>query len=389
MDIRSSELQDQLETLDVDGFLVEGGGRNSDQRYLSRFAPFDPFLTLFDADMAKTHLLIWGSDEEQGKLHSRADVVYTPNDFGVHEIILSHESHDTQTKVVNAFLDELGIGSLAIDRTFPVGRADTLRDEVEVTVTDGLLLPLRARKTADEIEAIRRAQAATDAAFRRVHTLLETAHVTGDVVSLDGEVLTIEQVVTDIQMTLFEFDCFLEGSPVFGVGAATADPHVYDSGPLRPDVPILIDLGPMHKATGYHADMTRTFVKGTPSPEIEDAFALVEQALEAAVAMIEPGVSAAAVNDRVCDIFEEAGYTTLRTQEDPESGYLHYTGHGIGLDIHESPHCSPNGGQLEEGNVITIEPGLYRPDTGGVRIEDTIVVTSDGCRNITAFPRRP
>lgn len=389
MDIRSSELQDQLETLDVDGFLVEGSGRNSDQRYLSRFAPFDPFLTLFATDTAKTHLLIWGSDEEQAKINSRADIVHTPNDFGIHEIILSHESHDTQANVVKAFLDDLGLESLAVDRTFPVGRADTLRAEVDVTVTNDLLLPLRARKIADEIETIRQTQAATDAAFERVHTLLETATVTGDVVSLDGEVLTIEQVVTEIQKTLFDSDCFLEGQPVFGVGPSTVDPHVHESGPIRPDVPILIDLGPKHRTTGYHADMTRTFVKGTPSEKIADAFALTERALEAAVAMVEPGVSASAVNDRVCDIFEEAGHMTLRTHEDPESGYLHYTGHGIGLDIHEPPHCSPNGGQLEEGHVITIEPGLYHPNVGGVRIEDTVVITGDGCRNITAFPRRP
>jgi Xaa-Pro aminopeptidase len=113
---------------------------------------------------------------------------------------------------------------------------------------------------------------------------------------------------------------------------------------------------------------------------------LTEQAFEAALDTVEAGATGAAVHGAACEVYEDAGLPTLRNDEDTETGFIHSTGHGVGLDVHELPQVSPSGGELEAGHVITIEPGLYDPDVGGVRLEDLVVVTEDGYENLTDYP---
>jgi Xaa-Pro aminopeptidase len=132
--------------------------------------------------------------------------------------------------------------------------------------------------------------------------------------------------------------------------------------------------------------MTRTFVKGTPSDEIADWYELTQEAKRAAFDALEPGATGADVHDAVCDVYEDAGHPTLRSDERTETGFIHSTGHGVGLDIHEGPSLSPRGDELEPGHVVTVEPGLYDPEVGGVRIEDIAVVTEDGYENLTDYP---
>jgi Xaa-Pro aminopeptidase len=132
--------------------------------------------------------------------------------------------------------------------------------------------------------------------------------------------------------------------------------------------------------------MTRTFCRGEASETVTEWFDLTHEAMEAALAAVEPGVTGEAVHDAACDVYEAAGLPTLRADESAETGFIHSTGHGVGLDVHELPQVAPGGAELEPGNVITIEPGLYDPEVGGVRIEDLVVVTDDGCENLTDYP---
>jgi len=132
--------------------------------------------------------------------------------------------------------------------------------------------------------------------------------------------------------------------------------------------------------------MTRTFLVGEASETVREWYDLTERAYEAALDVVEPGATGAEVHDAVCDVYEDAGEPTLRSDDAAETGFIHSTGHGVGLDVHEMPSVGPNGGELEPGHVITIEPGLYDPDVGGVRLEDLVVVTEDGYENLTDYP---
>jgi Xaa-Pro aminopeptidase len=202
----------------------------------------------------------------------------------------------------------------------------------------------------------------------------------------DGETLTSERVKEAIEVTLLRHGCGLDDT-IVACGADAADPHDRGSGPLLAGEPVIVDIFPRSKATKYHADMTRTFCRGEPTETVEEWYDLTRTAQDAALAAIEPGVTGAAVHDAVCEVYEDAGLPTLRSDETTETGFIHSTGHGVGLDVHERPRVAPGGEELEPGHVVTVEPGLYDPAVGGVRIEDLVVVTEDGHENLTDYPR--
>jgi Xaa-Pro aminopeptidase len=136
--------------------------------------------------------------------------------------------------------------------------------------------------------------------------------------------------------------------------------------------------------------MTRTFVVGEIPDEVAAWHRLCKEALDRAVADTRAGVQAKAVYDATCDIFEGAGFPTQRTKEPGralEEGFFHSLGHGVGLEVHEQPLLGMTGRvDLLAGEVLAMEPGLYRPGFGGCRLEDLLLVTEDGAENLTSFP---
>jgi Xaa-Pro aminopeptidase len=244
---------------------------------------------------------------------------------------------------------------------------------------------IRATKTPWEINQISATQEANEAAMAAAETLIATAEI-GDGGELvhGGEPLTSERVKQEIEITLLRHGRALDET-IVACDADGADPHNRGSGTLTADDLIVVDIFPRDKETGYFGDMTRTFVRGEPNDEAKRRYEVTHEAFETALNAVEPGVTGAEVHDAVCDVIEDAGYDTLRSDPSADTGFIHSTGHGVGLDIHEQPSLSPTGGELEPGHVITIEPGIYDPDIGGVRIEDLIVVTEDGYENLTEY----
>jgi len=386
-----STLDARLEELGAEGYLVDADGENSDQRYLAGFGAPDPFVTLYvpgDAEGdGEVHLLVSSLEYGRARTESRAAVVDRHADYDYRTKVEEHGPVAAGHRVVAAFLAERGVGSVATPPRFPLGRADGIRElDVGVTAEDrSVVTDTRATKTDPEVDAIRATQRANETAMRAAEDLLAEAEAVDGELRHGGEVLTSERVTEAIEMALLREGCALDET-IVACGADAADPHDRGSGPLAPDEAIIVDIFPKDKETQYHADMTRTFCVGEPSETIAEWYDITQTAKEAALDTVEAGVTGADVHAAVCDVYEDAGLPTLRSDERTETGFIHTTGHGVGLDVHEQPNVAPSGGELEPGHVITIEPGLYDPAVGGVRIEDLVVVTEDGHENLTDYP---
>ncbi len=172
-------------------------------------------------------------------------------------------------------------------------------------------------------------------------------------------------------------------------GPQAADGHDHGSGRLANDDHIVCDLFPRHVESGLFSDVTRTFVVGEPDPTIVAWHEESLEALELAREMLAPGVNGRSIHEAVCAFFAERGHPTQLTVPEGtvlRDGFYHGLGHGVGLDVHESPGLGKIGHDLVAGDVVTLEPGLYRHGWGGVRVEDLLLVTDDGCETITEFP---
>jgi Xaa-Pro aminopeptidase len=285
---------------------------------------------------------------------------------------------------------ELGITSAAVPPKFPVAVADHLRaNGVDVAPDAELFAGRRRKKTASELAGIRRAQRATEAAMEAAREMLRRATPGDGVVTLDGEPLTCERIKAVVARTISDHDG-VTGDFIVSHGPQTAVGHEMGSGQIAPDEPIVMDLFPRDRESGCYADMTRTFVVGTPSDELREYHRLALDALQRAFAGIRPGVVARDLHVEACRLFEEHGYPTQLSKEPGkvlDSGFFHGLGHGVGLEVHEPPALGMTGHeQLVAGDVVTIEPGLYRAGYGGCRLEDLVLVTEDGADNLTQFP---
>jgi Xaa-Pro aminopeptidase len=284
---------------------------------------------------------------------------------------------------------ELGIEKATVPATFPVAHADHLRaNGIEIVVDRDLFDNRRRSKNQTELGGIRKAQKACEAALDVARDLLRGAEANGGGLELDGEPLTSERIKRAIEDVFADHD--VEGSDmIVSHGAQTAVGHDMGSGQIKPNEPIVFDLFPKDKQTGCYADMTRTYVVGEPSGEVEEWHRLVKEALDKSTAGVKPGVNGRALFEQVCDIFHGAGYKTQLNKEPGEvleDGFFHGLGHGVGLEVHELPSMGRIGHDLVPGDVVTIEPGLYRSGYGGLRLEDLVLVTDDGYEVITDYP---
>ncbi len=284
---------------------------------------------------------------------------------------------------------ELDVRDAVVPSGFPVAVADQLREAgIAIEVDQDSFDAGRRAKSAAELAGMRRAQNAAEAGMRACTDALSAAVPANGGFEVDGEPLTVELVKGRISEAFLRHDATADEF-IVARGAQAAVGHDMGSGPIAPGESIVVDLWPRDRESTCFADMTRTFVLGETPPEIAEYHRLVRAALDLAIALVRPGINGRELYAAVCAHFEAAGYPTGRTKRDGEvlqDGFFHGLGHGVGLEVHERPWMGRYGDELVPGDVITIEPGLYRKGYGGVRLEDLVLVTEDGYENLTGFP---
>jgi Xaa-Pro aminopeptidase len=284
----------------------------------------------------------------------------------------------------------LGISDAIVPRSFPTLVADYLRENGITLEPDHSFFADRRRvKNEAELAGIRKSQKAAEAAMGAARDLLGRAEPSNGEVKVDGETLTSERLKAEIRRVFSEHGVSGEDF-IVSHGAQTAIGHELGHGPIAPNEPIVIDLWPKDPDSACYADMTRTFVVGKPPEELVQYHKLVKEALDRSFAATKAGVAGSEVYTLVCELFEEHGQKTTLSKapgEVLEEGFFHGLGHGVGLEVHEAPALGRGGtGDLVAGDVVTLEPGLYRPGFGGCRLEDIVLVTEDGAENLTDFP---
>ena len=286
-------------------------------------------------------------------------------------------------------VQKIGITEATVPHTFPLMLAEHLRaNGLELTPDRELFDQRRRVKNDTEIVGIRRAQRAAEAGMDAARDLFRRTQQSNGWLNVDGEPLTSERVKLAIQDAFARHGCSAEEF-IVSHGAQSAIGHDMGSGEIRAGEPIVIDLWPKDAETACYADMTRTYCIGEIPDELRDYHRLVKESLDRSFEAVRAGAKGPDVYAESCEPFHRAGHKTL-LNKDPgeviEDGYFHSLGHGVGLEVHEQPGLARAGEALVAGDVVTLEPGLYRRGWGGCRLEDLVLVKDGGAEGLTDYP---
>jgi Xaa-Pro aminopeptidase len=306
-----------------------------------------------------------------------------PYDLGADELLDSGMSREqVELELCRRACERFGVNRALVPLEFPIGVADHLRAAgIELIVDQEAFVTRRRTKTEAEIAGIRRAQVAADAAMGVAAELIHELR--------PG--LTSEEVRVAMQEVCDERGCDLPDDAIVSHGPQGAIGHEAGHGPIGAGEPVIVDIWPRDRASRCWADMTRTFVAGggTPPELLAQWWELTREALDASFAAVRAGADGREVYAASCEPYERAGISTQRSKpagEKLDEGYYHSLGHGVGLEVHERPNLGRTPDTLIVGDVITLEPGCYRKDFGGVRLEDLVIVSDDGAELLTNFP---
>lgn len=291
-------------------------------------------------------------------------------------------------QIIKLLLRERGVRSVTVPHNFPLGLAVELKKlGVAVKARRGGFFPEREQKSPDEVKKISAALMMAEVGMSEAMQVLRNSKIARGARLIHHNVpLTSEKLRSVIDTAIMQASGLAAHTIVAG-GKQGCDPHEGGYGPLRANEPIIIDIFPRSQKTGYFGDITRTVVRGRASEAVRRLYDTVLQGQKLAFKKVRAGELTKNPHLAVNDFFVAQGYKTERRQGRMQ-GFFHGTGHGLGLEIHEAPRMAATSlGKLIPGQVVTVEPGLYYPELGGVRIEDVALVTHNGARNLTRFEK--
>src|SRR5664280_925104 len=365
--------------------IVADSEHDADMLYaVGMFVP-DPFIYLRVGGIP--HVVM--SDLEIGRARQQAS----------HCRVLSHSHYQDKLRklgvpkpgmadVIEYLMREKRARSAVVPGNFPLGLATELQKrQVRIAPAPAGIFPERERKSAAEVKKISEALRMAESGMSEGIRVLREAKIgKRRRLKWQGTPLTSEKLRTVIDTAILQKGGLANHTIVAG-GDQGCDPHESGHGPLRAHEPIILDIFPRSQKTGFFGDITRTVVRGRASEAVRNLYESVRAAQELAFRKVRKGVVTMEIHKSVQDMFKQQGHPTGKRGGRME-GFFHGTGHGLGLEIHEAPRIGSNSScVLEIGNVVTVEPGLYYPGVGGVRLEDVVVVTDRGSRNLTHFEK--
>jgi len=362
--------------------LYAASAHNADQLYFGRVHVPDAFIAI---GLGKKKLAVVNALEFGRVKKESAFNIVLPLERYLKQAREKHPGEKIGVAEVVALLAaEYGIKTFVIPDDFPAGLASRLtRRGITLEVADSPIFPAREIKTPAEAAAIREGNRCSALGIGAAEAVLRASTIKSGKLHYGRAPLTSERLKVAIEIACLEAGA-LSMDTIAAGGDQACDPHHRGSGPLRANELIIVDVFPRVQATGYHGDMTRTFLKGRASDAQRALIAAVRVAQLAALKKIRANVNGRLVHQQCLDVFAKRGYETKST-EHGSIGFFHGTGHGLGLAIHESPRVSAVDHRLKKGTVVTVEPGLYYPGLGGCRIEDVVQVTATGAKLLSAF----
>ena len=342
------------------------------------FVPDD--FAWFRSPSGKTFLLLGPLEIDRARRTARVDVCLDLEEekkhLGLHQAPYG--------RLLGTVLRRNGIRSAEVPSSFPIGLFQDLQKAgIRLKPVAEPFFPERLRKSRLELRHLAQALRAAEAGLLRGIEVLRAARIGPKQILRWGEgILTSERLRIEMESACLRAGALAKDTIVAG-GIQACDPHERGSGPLRAHQAIILDIFPRDPRTGYFGDITRTVVKGNPPEALRRMRAAVAQGQKKVLRRLRPGLNGQKAQDELRNWFREEGYPT-EIRKGRWSGFFHGVGHGLGLEIHEAPRFAVPA--LPTGCVVTVEPGLYVPGIGGVRIEDVVHLTPDGHRRLTRFP---
>ena len=363
--------------------MVATSETDADMLYATKFWAPDPFIFL--ERNGKRTLVLSDLEIDRGRRQADADEFVMFSEIE-REVQGKSKKAPPYEKVLSHFLKKRGVKSVVVPANFALGYAEELAaSKIRVRATNGFFWPERGAKSAKEVEMMSQALRITEKGLKRgIEVLKASKPGAGKRLRWNGKPLTSETLRAEIDSTILHAGGIPTGTIVAG-GDQACDPHERGYGPLYADSLIILDIFPRDAKTGYFGDMTRTVLRGRASEEQRKLWETVRSGQALALKRIKAGIDGMTIHKAIQESFTKRGFAT-RVRRGRRVGFFHGTGHGLGLEIHEYPRLQKV--VLKERQVVTVEPGLYYPGLGGVRLEDVVLVTKTGCKILSRFPKQ-
>ncbi|MDQ6962289.1 MAG: Xaa-Pro peptidase family protein [Mariprofundaceae bacterium] len=362
--------------------MIASSEHDSDMLYISGLFVPDPFIAI-------------EIDGEWHGLFSTLEVDRARQDSQFKHVHLDSEWRDKAEKkglersIVStaiSFLADNNKQNITVPPQFSALHMEQLRAAgLQVNVHPTSFFPQRQQKTKKEIEQLCIVEKLTAQAMHHAYEVLAAARISDNMIYVGTEAMSAQYLRGEIESFLIRQGA-VPSHTIVACGTQSADPHQEGNGLLYAHQPIIIDIFPRLTSTGYWGDMTRTFVKGKASQDLKKMYQTVAEGQDIGLNMLGHGIEPKDIHQAIVSHFEKCGFYTGE-RDGKQVGFIHSTGHGVGLDIHELPSVSMRGSTLKSGHIVTVEPGLYYPDIGGVRLEDMALVCDSGHKNLTNYRR--